>query len=159
MQKNQQGICLEHKAPYMKDLPHNTRRDHCEDSKCNNVVHSGLSILDFSHMVTPFNALGSQMLLFTTVHILQNVIITVCCYIALKNLLFTRAAHKETELFLVYCFTYNLIKLVFFKVLPFTLDTQRPTFLPVLERVLRDGAKVPYRIFFYLLYRLKLANF
>jgi len=28
------------------------------------------------------------MLLFTTAHILQNAVITVCCYIALKNLLY-----------------------------------------------------------------------
>ena len=73
------------------------------------------------------------------------------------------AVHKEPELFLIYCFTYNLIKLVSFKVLASTLDTPRPTFFPVLERLLEcvlcDGAKVPYRIFFYLLYRLKSANF
>ena len=75
----------------------------------------------------------------------------------------TRAVRKETELFLIYCFTYNLIKLVSFKVLPSTLDTPRPSFFPVLERVLervlRDGAKVPYRKFFYLLYRLKSVTF
>ena len=57
----------------------------------------------------------------------------------------------------------QLIKLVSFEVLPSTLDTPRPFFFPVLERVLervlRDGAKVPYRIFFYLLYRLKSATF
>ena len=51
----------------------------------------------------------------------------------------------------------------FFKVLPSTLDTPRPTFFTVLELVLegvlRDGAKVPYRIFFYLLYRPKSATF
>ena len=56
-------------------------------------------------------------------------------------------------------FTYNLIKLVTFKVLPSTLDTPLPTFFPVLEgvleRVLWDGAKVQHRIFFYLIYRLK----
>ena len=73
-----------------------------------------------------------------------------------------KAVHKETEL-LVYCFTYNLIKLVSITVLPSNLDTPRPTFFPalerVLERVLPDGAKVPYRIFFYLLYRLKSATF
>ena len=34
----------------------------------------------------------------------------------------TRAVHKVTEFFLSYCLTYNLIKLVSFKVLPFTLD-------------------------------------
>jgi len=68
----------------------------------------------------------------------------------------TRAVHKETELnfFSIYCFTYNLIKLVSFKALPSTLDTPLTTFFPVmervLERVLRDGAKVQYRIFFYL---------
>ena len=50
--------------------------------------------------------------------------------------LFTRAVHKETELLLIYCFTYNLIKLVSFRVLPSTLDTPHPTFCPVLERVL-----------------------
>ena len=76
---------------------------------------------------------------------------------------YTRAVHKETELFLFYCFTYNLIKLVSFRVSPSTLDKPRPTFFPVLERilerVLRDGAKVPYRIFFYPLYRLKSATF
>ena len=38
--------------------------------------------------------------------------------------LFTRAVHKETELLLIYCFTYNLIKLVSFRVLPSTLDTR-----------------------------------
>ena len=75
-----------------------------------------------------------------------------------------RAVHKETkQFFLIYCFTYNLFKLVTFKVLPSTLDTQLPTFFPFLERalecVLRDGVKVPYRIFFYLLYRLKSATF
>ena len=48
----------------------------------------------------------------------------------------TRAVHKETELFKIYCFTYNLIKLVSFTVLLSTLDTPRPTFSPVLERVL-----------------------
>jgi hypothetical protein len=72
----------------------------------------------------------------------------------------TRAVHKETELFLTYSFTYNLIKLVSFKVLPSILDTPLTTFLLVLERVLEhlllDGAKVPYRIF---LYRLKSATF
>ena len=74
-----------------------------------------------------------------------------------------RAVHKETELFfLIYCFTYNLIKLVTFKVLPSTLDTLLPFFLfleRVLERVLWDSAKFPYRIFFYLLYRLKSETF
>ena len=63
----------------------------------------------------------------------------------------------------MYCFTYNLIKLVSFKVLPSTPNTPRPTSIPVLERVLervlRDGAKVPYRIFFHLLYRLKSETF
>jgi len=48
---------------------------------------------------------------------------------------------------LIYCFTYKLIKLLSFKVLPSTLETPLPTFSPVLERVLervlRDGAKVP----------------
>jgi len=34
-----------------------------------------------------------------------------------------------------------------------------PVLERVLERVLRDGAKVPHRIFFYLLYRLKSATF
>jgi len=77
----------------------------------------------------------------------------------------TRAVHKETELFffLICCFTYNLIKLVSFKVLPSTLDTPLPTFFPLLERVLElvlwDGAKVPCPIFFYLFYRLKSATF
>jgi len=47
----------------------------------------------------------------------------------------------------IYCFTYNLIKIVSFIVLPSTLDTPLPTFFAVLERVLRDGAKVPCRIF------------
>jgi len=46
----------------------------------------------------------------------------------------------------IYCSTYNLIKLVSFKVLPSTVDTPLPAFFPVLERVLervlRDGAKV-----------------
>ena len=65
----------------------------------------------------------------------------------------TRAVHKEKELFLflIYCFTYNLIELVSFRVLPSTLDTPLPTFFAVLERVLervlRDGAKVLCRIF------------
>jgi len=82
-----------------------------------------------------------------------------------REIRYTRAVHKETELcfFKIYCFTYNLIKLVSFKVLPSTLETPLPTFFPVLEcvleRVLRDGAKVPYRIFFHLLYRLKSATF
>jgi len=61
------------------------------------------------------------------------------------------------------CFTYNLIKLVTFKALPSTLDTPLATFFAflerVMERILRDGAKIPYRIFFYLLYRLKSATF
>jgi hypothetical protein len=65
---------------------------------------------------------------------------------------------KPSFFLLIYCFTYNLTKLVSFKVLPSTLDTPHPKFFPVLERVLervlRDGVKVPYRIFFYLLYRL-----
>ena len=79
-------------------------------------------------------------------------------------LLFTRAVHKESELFLflIYCFTYNVMTLVSFKVLPFTLNTLLP-FFPVLERVLervlRDGVKVPCWMFFYLLYRLKSATF
>ena len=85
-------------------------------------------------------------------------------YTPLMDKKYTRAVHKETELFLllIYCFTYNLIKFVSFKVLPSALDTSLP-FFPVLEcvleRVLWDGAKVPCRIFFYLLYRLKLATF
>ena len=70
---------------------------------------------------------------------------------------------NRTFFFLICCFTYNLIKLVSFKVLPSTLDTPLPTFLPVLERVLelvlRDGAKVPCQIFFSLFYRLKSATF
>ena len=74
-----------------------------------------------------------------------------------------RQSIKKSIFFLIYCFTYNLNKLVSFKVLPSTLDTARPTFFPVLERVLervlRDGAKVPYRIFFYPLYRLKSVTF
>jgi hypothetical protein len=53
----------------------------------------------------------------------------------------------RTFFILIYCFTYNLIRLVSFKVLLSTVDTLLPTFLPVLERVLervlRDGAKVP----------------
>ena len=76
---------------------------------------------------------------------------------------YTITVHKEAELFEMYCFTYNLIKFVTFKIILSTLDKPLPTFFPflelVLERVLRDGAKVPYRIFFYLLYRLKLATF
>ena len=73
---------------------------------------------------------------------------------------YTRAVHKETKLFfLVYCFTYNLIKPVSFKILPSTLDTQPPMGFPVLECVLRDGTKVQYRIFYYLLYHLKSATF
>ena len=81
------------------------------------------------------------------------------------NLLFGNLLYKETELFLflIYCFIYNLIKLVSFKVLSSTLDTPLTTFFPVvervLERVLRDGAKVPCWIFLYLLYRLKSATF
>ena len=59
----------------------------------------------------------------------------------------TRAIQKDIELFfLIYCYTYNLIRLVSFKVLPSTVDTPLPAFFPVLERVLervlRDGAKV-----------------
>ena len=59
----------------------------------------------------------------------------------------TRAVQKDTELFfLIYCCTYNLIRLVSFKVLPSTVDTPLPAFFlvleRVLERVLRDGAKV-----------------
>ena len=77
---------------------------------------------------------------------------------------YTRAVHKESELFfLIFCFTYNLIKLISLKVLPSTLDTPLATFFPVLERVLErvlpDGAKVPYRIFIYFLYTLKSATF
>ena len=78
---------------------------------------------------------------------------------------YTWAVPNETELFLflIYRFTYNLIKFVSFKVLPTALDTPLPTFFPVLERVLervlRDGAKVPCWIFFCLLYRLKSATF
>jgi hypothetical protein len=57
----------------------------------------------------------------------------------------------------------NEYQVYFLGVLPSTLDTPLPTFFPVLERVLervlRDGAKVPCRIFFYLLYRLKSATF
>ena len=42
---------------------------------------------------------------------------------------YTWAVHKETEpFFLICCFTYDLIKLVSFKVLPSTLDTPLPTF-------------------------------
>jgi len=68
--------------------------------------------------------------------------------------------HKETELFLflIYCFTYNLIKLVSLQVLPSTLDTLLPTFFPVLERVSQDGSKVLCQIFLYL-YRLKSTTF
>ena len=70
---------------------------------------------------------------------------------------------KPNFFFLIYCFIYNLIKFVSFRVLPSTLDTPLPTFFPVLERllerVLRDGTKVPCRIFFYLLYRLKSATY
>ena len=67
--------------------------------------------------------------------------------------LYTRAVHKETDFFfLIYRFTCNLTKLVTLKVLPSTLDTPLQTFFPFLERglvrVLRDGAKVPYRIEF-----------
>jgi len=41
---------------------------------------------------------------------------------------YTWAVHKETELFfvLIYCFTYNLIKFVSFKVPPSALDTPLP---------------------------------
>ena len=67
---------------------------------------------------------------------------------------------KPNFFFLICCFTYNLIKLVSFKVLPSTLDTPLPTFFPVLEcileLVLQDGAKVPCPIFFC---RLKSATF
>ena len=67
---------------------------------------------------------------------------------------------KPNFFFLICCSTYSLLKLVFFKVLPSTLDTPLPTFFPVLERilelVLRDGAKVPCPIFFF---RLKSATF
>jgi len=59
----------------------------------------------------------------------------------------TRAIQKDIELFfLIYCYTYNLIRLVSFKVLLSTVDTLLPAFFPVLERVmervLQDGAKV-----------------
>jgi hypothetical protein len=58
----------------------------------------------------------------------------------------TTAVQKEIELFLIYCYTYNLIRLVSFKVLPSTVDTPLAAFFPVLERVLEcvlwDGAKV-----------------
>ena len=41
----------------------------------------------------------------------------------------TRAVQKDTELFfLIYCCTYNLIRLVSFKVLPSTVDTPFPAF-------------------------------
>jgi len=75
-----------------------------------------------------------------------------------------KGSSQRNQTFLkIYCFTYNLIKLVTFKVLPSTLDTPLPTFFPFPERalecVLRDGVKVPYRIFFCLLYRLKSATF
>ena len=59
---------------------------------------------------------------------------------------YTRAVQKDTDLFLIYYCTYNLIRLVSFKLLPSTVDTPLPAFFPVLERVLervlRDGAKV-----------------
>jgi len=77
--------------------------------------------------------------------------------------LFTRSVRKETELFFICSFTYNLIKLFTFKVLPSTLTTPPPTFFQfqecVLEHVLLDGTKVLYQIFFYLLYCLKSATF
>ena len=47
-----------------------------------------------------------------------------------------QAIKKPNFFFLIYCFTYNLIILVTFKVLPSTLDTPLPTFFPFLERVL-----------------------
>jgi len=48
---------------------------------------------------------------------------------SLINSVLTRVVHKETELFFyIFCFTYNLIKLVSFKVLPSTLDTPLATF-------------------------------
>jgi len=54
---------------------------------------------------------------------------------------------KPNFIFFIYCFAYILIKLFSFKVLPSTLDIPLPTFFPVLERVLervlRDGAKIP----------------
>jgi hypothetical protein len=50
-------------------------------------------------------------------------------YMELKKSRYTRAPHKETKL-LIYCSTYNLIKLVSFKVLPSTLDTPLPAFFP-----------------------------
>ena len=76
---------------------------------------------------------------------------------------FMRAVHKETKLFLkIYFFTYNLFKSVTFKVLPSTLNTPLPTFFPflehVLERVLWDSVKVPFRIFFCFLYCLKFLD-
>jgi hypothetical protein len=48
-----------------------------------------------------------------------------------------RAVHNKTKLFfLIYCFTYNVIKLLSFKVLPSTLATALPTLFPVPEHVL-----------------------
>ena len=77
--------------------------------------------------------------------------------------MFYKGSPLRNNFLKIYCFTYNLMKLVSFKILSSTLDTQRSTFFPVLERVLErvllDGAKVPYPIFFYLLYHLKSTTF
>ena len=52
-------------------------------------------------------------------HWLAFILATECIYCAVrKEHLNTRAVHKETEIFLIYCSIYNLIKLVTFKVLP-----------------------------------------
>jgi len=58
----------------------------------------------------------------------------------------TRAVQKDTELFFNLLLYLQIIRLVSFKVLPSTVDTPLPAFFTVmervLERVLRDGAKV-----------------
>ena len=76
---------------------------------------------------------------------------------------YTRAVQKDTEFFFYLLLHLQLIRLVSFKVLPSTVDTPLPAFFPVLERVLerilRDGAKVLQQIFFYLLYHLKSTTF
>ena len=62
-----------------------------------------------------------------------------------------RPSIKKPNFFKIYFFAYNSVKLVSFKILPSPLDTPHPTFIPVREcvpeRVLRNGTKVPYRIY------------
>jgi len=83
--------------------------------------------------------------------------------------LFTKAVHKETDFLNLFFFTYNLMKLVTFKVLPSTPDTPLPTFFlhfwdafwsvfcgtPRKSRIEFSSIS----IFFYFFYRLKSVTF